>query len=225
MHKFFKSSKFPEIGLSLILLGFLSVSTVYAESSPFNEAMELDRQGFLEESIGSWKKFIQTQPEKDLQIFAQIKMGIALYKTGQFLKARDSASELSRTYPEHFAVNFHLGNVMANLGQFPEARQAYEKVVQSLSNEGLGYVGLGLTYFGEQKPDLAVQTLRKVRSIFKKQKNVAWYQNVRIMIGQIKGFSAYPPNFSQLWLTNNLKVVRDTFESSVLRAFEEELVP
>ena len=89
-------------------------------------------------------------------------------------------------------------------------------------NEGLGYVGLGLSYFGEQKPEPAIKILRKVRNLFKSQKNVAWHQNARIMIGQIKGFAAYPPNFANLWLTNNLKVVRDTYESSVFKAFVEE---
>ena len=218
-----KPANFIRIRLAAVLTGFLMSSPVSADPALFNEAMELDRQDFIEESIGAWNKFLQTEPEKNLHIFAQIKMGIAYHKTEKFLEAGDSASNLAQKYPDHFEVNFHLGNMMTALGQFPEATQAYKNVVRLRPTEGLGYVGLGLSYFGERKPDLATKALRKVRSLFKNQKNVAWYQNVRIMIGQIKGFAAYPPNFSNLWLTNNLKVVRDTYESSVFKAFGEEL--
>ena len=210
-------------GMAAILLGFLISSPVAAESTLFKAAMELDRQDFVEESIGAWQKFLQTRPKKNLHIFAQIKMGIAYHKTDQFLEALNSASDLAQKYPDHFEAIFHLGNMLTALGKFPEASRAYEKAVQLRPKEGLGYVGLGLSYFGENKPDLAVETLRSVRSLFKKQKNIAWYQNVRIMIGQIKGFAAYPPKFSRLWLTNNLKMVRDTFESSVFKTFEEGL--
>ena len=35
------------------------------------------------------------------------------------------------------------------------------------------------------------------------------------MVGQIKDFEKYPPHFSNLWLTNNLKVVHDTYEKAV----------
>lgn len=218
------STNFFRAMLTPVLAGaLLMTSPVLAESNLFKAAMELDRQDFVEESIGAWENFLQTQPEKELQIFARIKIGIAYHKTGKFLEARNSASDLGQKYPDHFEVNFHLGNMMTALRQFPEATRAYEKVVQLRPNEGLGYVGLGLSYFGERKPDLAVKTLRKVRALFKNQKNVAWHQNVRIMIGQIKGFAAYRPEFSHLWLTNNLKVVRDTFESSVFKAFEKKL--
>jgi len=218
----------PGILLPIILTlalagGLLMGSAVSANPALFKEAMELDRQDFIEESIEPWQKFLQTQPEKKLHIFAQIKMGIAYHKTGQFLKARDSARDLAQKYPDHFEVNFHLANMMTTLRQFPEATRAYEKAVRLRPNEGLGYVGLGLSFFGEQKPAPAVKTLREVRSLFKQQKNVAWHQNVRIMIGQIKGFAAYPPEFAHLWLTNNLKIVRDTFESSVFKAFQKSL--
>ena len=218
-----KPANFIRIRFAAVLTGFLMSSPVSADPALFNEAMELDRQDFIEESIGAWNKFLQTEPEKNLHIFAQIKMGIAYHKTEKFLEAGDSASNLAQKYPDHFEVNFHLGNMMTAVGQFPEATRAYEKVVQLRPNEGLGYVGLGLSYFGERKPDPAIKVLRKVRALFKNQKNVAWYQNVRIMIGQIKGFAAYRPSFSHLWLTNNLKVVRDTYEGSVFKAFGEEL--
>jgi len=46
---------------------------------------------------------------------------------------------------------------------------------------------------------------------------------VRIMIGQIKGFALYPHDFSELWRTNNLKKIRETYEAGVLRALEKNL--
>ena len=90
-------------------------------------------------------------------------------------------------------------------------------------DEGLAYVGYGLSLFGDQKPDEAVSALRKVRKLFKVQKNISWYQHVRFMIGQIKGFAMYPPDFSSLWLANNLKKVREFYESSVFKVYEKQL--
>ncbi|MDH5763032.1 MAG: hypothetical protein OEZ51_08625, partial [Nitrospinota bacterium] len=88
---------------------------------------------------------------------------------------------------------------------------------------GLAYVGYGICLFGDQKPEKAIEVLRKVRKLFKSQKNINWYQDVRIMIGQIKGFAVYPPDFSELWRANNLKKVRDTYESSVLTVLQKQL--
>jgi len=79
-----KPANFIRIRFAAVLTGFLMSSPVSADPALFNEAMELDRQDFIEESIGAWNKFLQTEPEKNLHIFAQIKMGIAYHKTELF---------------------------------------------------------------------------------------------------------------------------------------------
>ena len=50
----------------------------------------------------------------------------------------------------------------------------------------------------------------------KAKKNISWYRDTRVMIGQIKHFAKFPPHFSTLWITNNLKLVRDTYENTIL---------
>ncbi len=208
--------------VALWIFGFATHGLSAADPA-LKEAMELDRQDFIAESIPLWQQFLQTRPDKKLQIFAQIKMSIAYAKTGNFGEAVQSAKALAETYPDHYDVQFHLGNMLSATQQFDGAAQAYRKATTMRPGEGLAYVGYGLSLFGDQKPDEAVSVLRKVRKLFKVQKNISWYQHVRIMIGQIKGFAMYPPDFSRLWLANNLKKVREFYESSVFKVYEKQL--
>jgi len=210
------------IVVGLWVLG-LGAHTSLAGNSALKEALELDRQGFLAESIPEWNKFLQTQPEKKLNIYAQIKIIIAYSKTGSVGEALQSAKTLAASFPDHYDVQFNLGNMLSATHQYAEAAQAYLKAATMKPDEGLAFVGYGICLFGDHKPDEALKVLRKVRKIFKTQKNIGWYQHVRIMIGQIKGFAIYPPDFSNLWRTNNLTKVRETYESSVFAVFEKQL--
>ena len=210
------------IVFGLWVLG-LSPHTLLAENPALQEALKLDRQGFLAESIPEWKKFLQTQPEKKLLIYAQIKMTAAYSRTGNVGEALKTAKALAASHPDHYDVQFNLGNMLSATHQYAEAAQAYLKATTMRPDEGLAFVGYAISLFGDQKSDKAVQVLRKVKKLFKEQKNISWYQHVRIMIGQIKGFAIYPPDFSDLWRTNNLTKVRETYESSVLAVFEKQL--
>jgi len=210
------------IVIGLWVLG-LGPHTLWAENSALKEALKLDRQGFMAESIPEWNKFLQTRPEMKLDIYAQIKIIIAYSKSGNVGEALTSAKALAASYPDHYDVQFNLGNMLSATHQYAEAAQAYLKASTMRPDEGLAFVGYGICLFGDQNPDAAVQVLKKVRKLFKSQKNIGWYQHVRIMIGQIKGFAMYPPNFSNLWRTNNLTKVRETYETSVFAVFEKQL--
>ncbi len=210
------------IVVGLWVLG-LGPHTLLAGDSALKEALELDRQGFIAESIPEWEKFLQTRPEMKLHIYAQIKIIIAHSRTGNVGEALKSAKALAAAYPNHYDVQFNLGNMLSATHQYAGAAQAYQKATTMRPDEGLAFVGYGICLFGDQKPDEAVKVLIKVRKLFKSQKNIGWYQHVRIMIGQIKGFAMYPPDFSNLWRTNNLNKVRQTYESSVFTVFEKQL--
>lgn len=210
------------IVVGLWVLG-LCPHTLLAANSALQEALKLDRQGFLAESISAWEKFLKTKPEKKLLIYAQIKMTVAYSRTGHVGEALKSAKALAVSQPDHYDVQFNLGNMLAATHQYAGAAQAYLQATTMRPDEGLAFVGYAICLFGDQKPDKAIQILRKVRKLFKEQKNISWYQHVRIMIGQIKGFAIYPPDFSDLWRTNNLTKVRETYESSVLTVFEKQL--
>jgi len=201
----------------------LGPHSLLAGDPSLQEALKLDRQGFLGESIQEWKKFLQTRPEKKLDIYAQIKIIIAYSRTGNVGEALQSAKALAASYPDHYDVQFNLGNMLSATHQYAEAAEAYRKATLMRPDEGLAYVGYGICLFGDQKLVEAVKVLREVKELFKSQKNISWYQHVRIMIGQIKGFEMYPPDFSTLWRTNNLTKVRETYESSVFTDFEKQL--
>ncbi len=208
-----------------ILICFLIISkTGFSENNGvLQEALTLDRQGFIEESIQAWKKVLDSKPEKKIHIYAQIKLCIAYSKSSMFGDALKEAKNLAEKFPNQFNVAFNLGNMYSATHQYQQAIEAYKKVVELQPNEGLGYVGLGLSLFGNQIVEESLETLRKVRKLFKTQKNISWYQNVRIMIGQIKGFAPYPPDFSNLWLANNLREIRTTYEQTIFRNFEKQL--
>jgi tetratricopeptide (TPR) repeat protein len=201
----------------------LGPHTLLAGDSALKEALELDRQGFIAESIPEWKNFLQTQPEEKLYIYAQIKVVIAYSRTGNIGEALKNAKALAASHPNHYDVQFNLGNMLGATHQYGGAAQAYLKATTMRPDEGLAYVGYGICLFGDQKPDEAIRVLRQVKKLFKEQKNIGWYQHVRIMIGQIKGFAIYPPDFSNLWRTNNLNKVRETYESSVFTVYEKQL--
>lgn len=213
--------------VALITLMWIAVTAPGVFAAPANaelkEALTLDRQEFVAESIAAWQKFIETDPDRDLHIYAGVKMCIAYAKTGRFIEAMKSSQKLAEKYPDHFEVQFNLGNMLSAVQQYGKAAAAFKKVVTMRPQEGLGYVGLGLTYFGDGKTEEAVKVLRQARALFKEQKNISWYQNVRIMIGQMKSFAPYPPDFSNLWLTNNIRSIRDTYEKGVFRQYEDTL--
>lgn len=211
----------PLTGLFWLML--ISVAPAAEKHPSLEEALELDRQDFIAESIVPWQKFLATDPPKDLYVYAGIKLSIAHAKIGRFLEAMKTAQAVAEKYPDHYEAQFNLGNMLNAVQQYSKAAQAFQKVTEMRPGEGLGYVGLGLSYFGDGKTDEGVKTLRKARKLFKEQKNISWYQNIRIMIGQMKSFAPYPPDFSNLWLTNNVKSVRDTYEKGVFRRYEDTL--
>ena len=77
-------------------------------------------------------------------------------------------------------------------------------------------MGLAFSYFGDQKPELAIKELKKGMKIFKTNKNISWYRDCRLAINQIKGFARFPKSFSALWLGKNFKRVHETYIDAAL---------
>ena len=98
---------------------------------------------------------------------------------------------------------------------FSEAIKSYKKTTAVKPKEGLSYVGLGLSLFGNGNSESAIKTLLKANKLFKEKKNISWYGDTRVMIAQVKHFEKFPPHFSNLWLATNLKLVHDTYEKNV----------
>ncbi len=208
---------------TIICLLLVLAGQVNAEQDLFNKALKSDKQGFLNDAVVNWKMFLANQPETDLRIFAQIKLSIAYLKLEQPQYALETAQDLRNFAPENFHANFNSGNILSGLRKFSDAADAYKTVVRLNPEKGLGYVGLALCEFGNRNQKKAIALLREAKEIFKKKKNISWHRDTRIMIGQIRSFEKYPPNFSNLWLTNNLKTVRNTYEKRILRKYQKSL--
>jgi len=207
------------IFLSLILTG-----SVQAEENLFRKAMQSDKNGFFEDAVIDWNNFLDSNPDKDLRIYAQIKLSITYLKLDRPKKALETAKDLHNFAPENFHTNFNLGNTLGRFINYSDAAKAFEAVIRLAPDRGLGYVGLALCHFGDRDREKAMDLLHIAKKVFKNKKNISWHRDARIMIGQIRSFEKYPPNFSNLWLANNLKNVRDTYEKKILRKFRKRLM-
>jgi len=201
----------------LFFLNTLATTEVLAISPEelFKKAHTLESDGFLEEATKSWEKLRKVDSRLDFSIYAQIKLGTTYLKLKQFQKSIDILKITTRAHPNNFDAHFSFANSLSALNNFPDAIKAYKKTIILKPTEGLSYVGLGLSLFGSSDSKGAIKILLKANKLFKEKKNISWYQDTRVMIGQIKHFAKFPPHFSTLWLTNNLKLVRHTYENTI----------
>lgn len=203
--------------LTPLWIVFLTVAVAHAETVTdlYQKADQLEKDGFLEEATLAWSQVLEVQPEQNLETLTRLRLSSTYIKMAEIIKAVETGKSLALSRPKLFDAQFHLGNAQSKLKNFSEAIEAYKKTTQLRPDEGLGYIALALAYFGNSNPDAAVEQLKVAKKIFKKKKNISWYRDARIMVQQIKGFAPYPPSFADLWLTNNLDLVRNTYEKNV----------
>ncbi len=198
----------------LLLLG-VPAANAQSPEELFNQAMSLDKDGFLGESSEVWEKLLKANPEGDLKKTAQLKLASTLFKLFKFNRSEEVVRDLIRSDANNYHAHFHLANILAAQRKFSEAIPEFQKVIELHPDEGLGFVGLALSRFGNREPDIATQLVKSARAIFRKKKNIVWTQNMRFMGQQIKSFAIYKPSFADLWLKNNLKLVQKTYEEKL----------
>jgi tetratricopeptide (TPR) repeat protein len=204
---------------------FLLVSLTFHPAITFAEenyksflvkAQNLDKDKFFEDAIEYWQKTLEANPPSNISLYARLKLANTYSRLGNLEKAAETSKSLTRSDPNHFDSWFHFANSLAASRQYSQAVEAFKKTTLLKPEEGLGRVGLAFAYFGDGKPDSAIEEFRQAKKIFKKNKNISWYRDCRLAINQIKGFARFPPKFADLWLKNNLKRVQDTYLNSVL---------
>ena len=207
--------------ITLCLLIFLCLFPAIALSqesytSFLEKARNLDKDGFFEDAVKYWQKTLEANPPSNISLYAKLKLTNTYSQLGQLDKTIEISKALTESHPDHFDSWFHFANALAAMQQYPEAVEAFNKAILLKPEEGLGRVGLAFAYFGDGKPDSAIEEFRQAKKIFKANKNISWYRDCRLAINQIKGFARFPPKFADLWLGNNLKRVQDTYLNSVL---------
>ena len=207
--------------ITLCLLIFLCLLPAIALSqesytSFLEKARNLDKDGFFEDAVKYWQKTLEANPPSNISLYAKLKLTNTYSQLGQLDKTIEISKALTESHPDHFDSWFHFANALAAMQQYPEAVEAFNKAILLKPEEGLGRVGLAFAYFGDGKPDSAIEEFRQAKKIFKANKNISWYRDCRLAINQIKGFARFPPKFADLWLENNLKRVQDTYLNSVL---------
>ncbi|GJL77078.1 MAG: hypothetical protein NPINA01_00670 [Nitrospinaceae bacterium] len=210
------------LALNLMAMIVFSTSPVKAETADelYQKATQLDKEGFYGEAVQTWEQLLKSNPGKPFQTPSTLKLSSTYLKLAEPFKAVEILKQLTNSEPDHFDAQFHLGNALAKVKNYPEAIEAFKKAVELRPDEGLGNVALALALFGNRQPDAATKQLQTAKKIFKKKKNISWYRDSRIMVQQIKGFAIYPPDFSDLWLENNLELVRKTYEKAVFELEE-----
>jgi len=205
---------------TLVLLMMIATAGAQTADSLFQEALRLDKEGFLEEAAETWEKLLAAHPGKELESITRLRLSSTYLKIAQPFKAVEVVKALTISQPQNFDAQFHLANALAKIKSFPEAAASFQKAVELRPGEGLGYVGLALCLFGDRNPGAATEQLQEAKKIFKQKKNISWYRDARIMVHQIDSFEKYPPSFSDLWLENNLDLVRNTYEKTVFNLDE-----
>lgn len=201
----------------ILMLVFFTAMPVQAVDDLYQKAADLDQQGFFEDAVQAWKKALASDLEKNKRISAQIKLSQGLYRLSQFDLALAQAQALVKSEPENFHANFNMGNLLSGLGRYAESVASYEKTIQLRPDEGLAYAGLALSHFGNGQTPSAVTRLEEAKKIFREKKNISWHRDAHLMLQQIKMYdnAQYPPSFSSLWLKNNIKLVRETYEKNI----------
>ncbi len=216
------NSNFPRLAIitfyllvSLFLLPSLALSEE-SYKSLLEKARNLDKDEFFEDAVKYWQKTLDANPPPDIILYAKLKLTNAYSRLGKLDKTAEMSKALTESNPGHYDSWFHHANALAALQQYSQALEAFKQTVILNPKEGLGRVGLAFAYFGDRKPDSAIEEFKKAMKIFKAKKNISWYRDCRLAINQIKGFARFPPNFADLWLEKNLKRVQDTYLKAVL---------
>ena len=199
----------------MISMAFSTYSKADTYKTSLKEALALDKDGFYEEAIEHWEKLLIDSPP-NIRLFAGLKISGTNTKLGNLNRAVEVSQNLTESHPQQYESWFSFANTSGAIKKYPQAISAFKKTIKLKPEEGLGKVGLAFAYFGDEKPDLAIEALKDAMKIFKANKNISWYRDCRLAIRQIKDFARFPPKFAELWLKNNLKRVQDTFEKSVL---------
>ena len=216
------NSNFPRLAIitfyllvSLFLLPSLALSEESYKSF-LEKARNLDKDEFFEDAVKYWQKTLDANPPPDIILYAKLKLTNAYSRLGKLDKTAEMSKALTESNPGHYDSWFHHANALAALQQYSQAIEAFKRTATLKPEEGLGRVGLAFAYFGDRKPDSAIEEFKKAMKIFKAKKNISWYRDCRLAINQIKGFARFPPNFADLWLEKNLKRVQDTYLKAVL---------
>ena len=210
--------KQPTFSPLLILSAIITLALApfsNADAASLKEAIELDRDGFYEEAIEQWEKLQLDSPE-NIRLLAGLKISGTHAKLGNLARAEEVSKALTLSHPQRYESWFSYANASGALKKYSQAVTAFKKSIELNPEEALGKVGLAFVFFGNEKPDLAVEELKGAMKIFKAKKNISWYRDCRLAIRQIKDFARFPPKFANLWLEKNLKRIQDTFENSVL---------
>jgi len=201
----------------VLFYGFAFKDSVAAQTQEelYSSAIQLMDDEFYDEAGEQFRKAIDSAPDSEIALFSQLKIVDIRLKQSDFEAAVQAALQAVDRKPKSFDAQFHLAGALAKVKRFEKSSHAFEKTVEIRPEEGLGLVGLGVAIFGAGEIDRAVKTIKKAKKLFKKQRNIPWHRNVRIMINQMNNFSKYPRNFSNLWLENNMKLIYETYEKSV----------
>ena len=203
------------LAFCVILLPSLALSEEQYKNS-FKKAQNLDKDKFFEDAASYWEKTLDANPPPNIILYATLKLSNTYARLGQLDKAIDISRTLTESNLDDYDAWFHLANFLAASKKYSQATEAFKKTITLKPEKGLSRVGLAFAYFGDQKPDLAIEELKSGMKIFKANKNISWYRDCRFAINQIKGFSRFPLNFANLWLEKNLQRVQSTYIEAVL---------
>ena len=119
------------------------------------------------EAINEYSTFIRAFPTSKYRSNVYLERGWAYFEEGNYGKARDDFAAVG--------AFFWLGESLYNLGQFREARKAYEKALEKPEPtwKPQAYYGVAYTYFKEKNYPQAADAFEKYIAAFPDSPNLA----------------------------------------------------
>jgi len=113
-----------------------------------------------ENAIKAYKSAFQIDPNRD---DIHVKLGNLYFSQGKYEDARAEYAEAVRLNPTP-ANRYSLGQAYIELGRFSDAETQYSEIQRLAPQEAGGYLGMGLTYSRQGKPEEAIRQFQQAIS-------------------------------------------------------------
>ena len=113
-----------------------------------------------ENAIKAYKSALQVDPYRD---DIHVKLGNLYFSQGKYEDARTEYAEAVRLNPSP-ANRYSLGQAYIELGRFSDAETQYSEIQRLAPQEAGGYLGMGLTYSRQGKPEEAIRPVQEAIS-------------------------------------------------------------
>ena len=127
-------------------------------SARLNLAFNLEKDGRLDEALGSYRRALRLQPGLTAARFGE---GNILFRKGAYAEAADCYEDVLERQPGNMLARFNLGTTFLNRSLFDPAARSYEEVLRANPDDAAALKNLGRALIGlDRKCDALIHLER-----------------------------------------------------------------